>query len=188
MKRGRIEVHSATRRRPEGGETTQAEAAVALTLRDFLRDLGDQLIRIDDEIEPITQGPWVALRRCNRQPKAHGACRRGLSRCPWRSLRRVVGASKSRSRRTWTLPGHRGGGGRLDKGSGDDKDSAGCLPYPAPRWSTRRSSGRGEEDIGAAISNIAPLRESALASRRAQAPDGIFLRGSKEKSPNRNGP
>jgi hypothetical protein len=81
----------------------------------------------------------VALPRGNRQPKAHGACRRGLSRCPSRALGRLVGASKSRSRRTSTLPGHRGGGGRLDRGSGDDKDSAGCR-----RWGTLPCGAPGE--------------------------------------------
>ncbi len=43
----------------------------------------------------------------------------------------MVGASKSRSRRTSTLPGHRGGGSRLDRGSGDDTDSTGCRRWGA---------------------------------------------------------
>ena len=38
---------------------------MALTLRDFLRDLGDQLIRIDDEIDPVTQ----AAALCSAAPR-----------------------------------------------------------------------------------------------------------------------
>jgi len=59
------------------------------------------------------EGPWGGTAaRGKRQPKAHGASRWGLSRCPSRTLRRVVGASGSRLRRISTLPGHRGDGGR----------------------------------------------------------------------------
>ena len=36
-----------------------------LTLRDFLRDLGDQLIRIDDEVDPITQAGAL----CSASPR-----------------------------------------------------------------------------------------------------------------------
>ena len=38
---------------------------MALTLRDFLRDLGDQLIRIDDEVDPVTQ----AAALCSAAPR-----------------------------------------------------------------------------------------------------------------------
>ncbi len=38
---------------------------MALTLGDFLRDLGDQLIRIDDEIDRITQ----AAALCSASPR-----------------------------------------------------------------------------------------------------------------------
>ena len=38
---------------------------MALTLRDFLRDLGDQLIRVDDEIDPVTQ----AAALCSAAPR-----------------------------------------------------------------------------------------------------------------------
>ena len=38
---------------------------MALTLRGFLRDLGDQLIRIDDEIDPVTQ----AAALCSAAPR-----------------------------------------------------------------------------------------------------------------------
>ena len=39
---------------------------MALNLRDFLASLGDDLIRVDDEIDPITQAGALARRRPGR--------------------------------------------------------------------------------------------------------------------------
>src|SRR5262245_62848643 len=55
---------SAATPRPRGGEHLRPkspgalppeETTMALNLRDFLASLGDDLIRVDDEIDPITQ-------------------------------------------------------------------------------------------------------------------------------------
>src|SRR5215831_18706059 len=52
-RRGRC--HVASRRRPGKGKVRAEETTMPLNLRDFLAALGDDLIRVDDEIDPITQ-------------------------------------------------------------------------------------------------------------------------------------
>src|SRR5262249_22347920 len=51
--------------RSRDGSTPPEETTMALNLRDFLAALGDDLIRVDDEVDPITQAGAV----CSASPR-----------------------------------------------------------------------------------------------------------------------